>query len=213
MMSCEPDSAHLMRRCTGRRATLTPRNRMVLRQCVFQHRDADPDGLRSWVEVRRTINDVSCRSSARPVHHGPILPPIPANHLKGRDVRQRRRTRNQVAGVGRVYQELLVLVATTPLHDPSLILIGHDGGLLVSMRVRQHPVQAGLHAAAWARPARMQRLRQVRRHTALHCATETRREFPRGRGWHKRPYSQRRPARARQASLTLAATGVAGECS
>jgi hypothetical protein len=47
-----------MRRCTGRRATLTPRRRMVLRQCVFQYREADPDGLRSWVEVRRTINDV-----------------------------------------------------------------------------------------------------------------------------------------------------------
>jgi hypothetical protein len=77
MMSCEPDSAHLMRRCPGRRATLTPRSRMVLRQCVFQHRDADPDGLRSWVEVRRTIIDVSCRSSWRPVHHGSILPPIP----------------------------------------------------------------------------------------------------------------------------------------
>ena len=38
-------------------------------------------------------------------------------------------------------------------------------------------------------------------------------EFARGPGWHKRPYSQRRPARARQASLTLAAAGVAGECS
>ena len=42
--------------------------------------------------------------------------------------------------------------------------------------------RAGLHAAAWARPARMQRLRQVRRHTARHCATETRREDAKGRG-------------------------------
>ena len=134
MMSCEPDSAHLMRRCTGSRATLTPRSRMVLRQCVFQHREADPDGLRSWVEVRRTINDVSCRSSARPVHHGPILPPIPANHLKGRDVRQRRRAGHQVVGAGCVYQELLVLVATTPLPCPRPSFTGNDGGLLMSMR-------------------------------------------------------------------------------
>jgi hypothetical protein len=63
MISVEPDSAHLMRRCTGRRATLTPRRRMVLRQCVFQHREAHPDGLRSWVEVRRTVNDVEPEES------------------------------------------------------------------------------------------------------------------------------------------------------
>jgi hypothetical protein len=111
-----------------------------------------------------------------------LLWPIPANHLKGRDVRQRRRTGHKVVGVGRVYQALLVLVTATPLPCPRPSFTGHDGGLLVSMRVRQHPVQAGLHAAAWARPARMQRLQQVRRHTARHCATETRREDAKGRG-------------------------------
>jgi len=37
--------------------------------------------------------------------------------------------------------------------------------------------------------------------------------LPGAEGWNIRPYSRRRPARARQASLTLAAAGVAGECS
>ena len=69
-----------------------------------------------------------------------LLWPIPANHLKGRDVRQRRRTGHKVVGVGRVYQALLVLVTATPLPCPRPSFTGHDGGLLVSMRVRQHPV-------------------------------------------------------------------------
>jgi len=97
--------------------------------------------LRPAVKIAEPVYACGADSTAsvldeagRPVHHGPILPPIPANHLKGRDVRQRRRTGHQVVRVGRVYQEILVLVAATPLRRPRPSLTGHDGSLLVSMR-------------------------------------------------------------------------------
>src|SRR6185437_5292113 len=63
-----------------------------------------------------------------------LVPPMVGSHLKGRDVRERRRTGHQVVGVGGVYQKLLVLVPTTPLRHPRPCLTGHDGGLLLSMR-------------------------------------------------------------------------------
>src|SRR6478752_8907574 len=40
---------------------------------------------------------------------------------------------HQVVGVGRVYQDLLVVVAATPLPCPRPSFTGDDGGLLVSM--------------------------------------------------------------------------------
>jgi hypothetical protein len=111
--------------------------------------------LRPAVKIAEPVYACGADSTAsvldeagRPVHHGPILPPIPANHLKGRDVRQRRRTGHQVVGVGRVYQHLRVLVATTPLRRPRPSLTGHDGGRRVSMQGPTTPDARMTHADA-----------------------------------------------------------------
>ena len=61
---------------------------------------------------------VRYRSSGQPGHREPTIAPVPGSHQKGRDVRKRRRTGHQVVRVGRVYQDLLVLVAATPLPRP-----------------------------------------------------------------------------------------------
>jgi hypothetical protein len=55
---------------------------------------------------------------------------------------------NQVVGVGRVYQDLLVLVAATPLPRPRPSFTGHDGGLRVSMRGPTTPGTSMTHADA-----------------------------------------------------------------
>jgi hypothetical protein len=64
------------------------------------------------------ISNVVATCSPRTHRASNTAPPIPGSHLKGRDVGQRRRAGHQVVRVGRVYQDLLVLVAATPLPRP-----------------------------------------------------------------------------------------------